>query len=397
VPLPIAMDCNSAQLRYIVSVMLRSAKARPAASRPRTSRHTIDVVGVGINATDTIIRLPHFPAPDSKIEILSSDVRLGGHVASAMVACSRWGLRARYVGKIGDDDAGKLQIREMKRAGVAAHWIVASGTSSQIAYILVDEPSGERTVLWKRDPKIALLPRDLKRNFISGSRVLLVDGHDTPAATRSAQWAREQETVVVADLDNLYPGVEALLEFVDFPITSKEFPERLSGESDLLKSLPMIFLNFKFHLIAATLGPGGVLAWDGARFILCPGFRVHAIDTTGAGDIFHGAFVYGLARRWPLKEILEFSCAAAALNCTVLGARGHIGTLHEIHSLRASGQRSEAAYTVQELSSAADAARHLPRADRDKVARAAAESPGSGVSKASRALAAGPLGRRLSK
>src|SRR5579862_6487123 len=106
-----------------------------------------DVVGVGVNATDTIIRLPHFPAPDSKNELLTADVKLGGQVASAMVACRRWGLSARYVGKIGEDAAARLQINEMKRAGVDAHWIVAPGSMSQSSYVLVDERSGERTVL----------------------------------------------------------------------------------------------------------------------------------------------------------------------------------------------------------------------------------------------------------
>lgn len=312
-----------------------------------------DVVGVGINATDTILRLPHFPAPDSKVELLSADVRPGGQVASAMAACQRWGLAACYVGKIGDDDAGKLQMAEMEREGVEAHWILAPGCSSQTAFILVDEPTGNRTVLWKRDPSIALRPADLRRAWISGARLLLVDGHDTEAAAQAARWAREERIPVVADLDNVYPGVQGLLEYVDFPVTSKDFPERLTKERDLLKSLPQIFRGFHCRMVAATLGPLGVVAWDGLRFVLCPGFRVTAVDTTGAGDIFHGAFCYGLVRSWPLEQILDFSCAAAALNCTAPGARGSIATLDQIEHLRRSGQRSEAAYTPTELQNAA--------------------------------------------
>jgi len=321
-----------------------------------SASHSIDVVGVGINATDTIIRLSRFPASDSKIELVSAEVSPGGQVASAMVACRRWGLSARYVGKIGDDSAGELQQREMQRDGVDVHWIVAPGCSSQIAYILVDESSGERTVLWKRDPAIALHPSDLKREWISGARVLLVDGHDTEAAAQAACWARKEGIGVVGDFDNRYPGVQGLLQFVDFPITSKDFPERLTGERDLLKSLPEIHAQFKCRITAATLGPLGVLAWDGERFHLCPGFRVHAVDTTGAGDIFHGAFVYGLARGWPTETNLEFSCAAAALNCTAPGARGRIASLDEIEILRRSGDRSEIAHTYAELQQAARAA-----------------------------------------
>lgn len=311
------------------------------------------VVGVGINATDTIVRLPHFPAPDSKVEMIAAEIKAGGQVASAMVACQRWGLHARYVGKIGGDAAGRFQIEEMAREGVEAYWINAKKCMSQSANILVDARTGERTVLWKREPGIALRPGDLRREWIRGARALLVDGHDTAAAKRAAQWARDENIPVVGDFDNRYPRVEALLEFVDFAITSKDFPERLSGERNLLKSVPKIHKKFKCCLMAATLGRFGVLAWDGARFILCPGFVVKNVDTTGAGDIFHGAFVFGLVRGWEVEEVLEFSCAAAALNCMAAGARGRIATLGEIDKFRRSAARSEAAYTAGVLIEAA--------------------------------------------
>ena len=315
------------------------------------------VVGVGINATDTIIRLPRFPTLDSKVEILSAQVRAGGQVASAMVACRRWGRRARYVGKIGGDAAGKFQMQEMRREGVDAHWIVADDSTSQTAYVLVDEPSGERTILWKRDASIALRPGDLTRRWISGARILLVDGHDTAAATRAARWASQEKITVVADLDNPYSGVQVLLRIVDFPVTSKDFPERLTRERDLLKSLPKIQREFKCRMIVATLGRMGAVAWNGTEFLHCPGFRVKAIDTTGAGDIFHGAFVYSLAQGFEMKEALEFSCSAAAINCTAPGARGKIGTLEEIARLRKTGARSEPAFTSDALREAGAAAR----------------------------------------
>ena len=321
-----------------------------------TASPQVDVMGAGINPTDTTIRLPHFPSLDSKVELLSADVKPGGQVASAMVACRGWGLSARYVGKIGDDEAGSFQMAEMQRVGVEAHWIVAQGCASQTSFILVDERSGERTVLWKRDPTIAHHPEDLNREWIRGAKVLLVDGHDTETAAQAAIWAREDGILVVGDLDNRDPGVEALLQYTDFAITSKNFPERLTGETNLLKSLPRIFRDFKFRLIGATLGRLGMLMWDGTQFLLCPGFRVRAVDTTGAGDIFHGAFIYGLLHDWDMKEILEFSCAAAALNCTASGARGRIAPLQEIENLRQTGGRSEIAYTAEALHEAALAA-----------------------------------------
>lgn len=317
---------------------------------------SVDVVGVGNNATDTIIRLPHFPTLDSKVEIRSSEVRAGGQVASAIVACRRWGLSNRYVGKVGDDAAGRFQIEEMRREEVDAHWIVTGRCASQTSYILVDETSGERTVLWNRDSSIALHATDLKREWISDARVLLVDGHDTEAATQAARWAREESIPVVGDFDNRYPGVEGLLEYVDFAITSQSFPERLTGEKDLLKALPEICRRFKCRMAGATLGRMGALSWDGEQFLLSPAYRVRAVDTTGAGDIFHGGFLLGLLRGWQPEEILEFSCAAAALNCTAPGARGHIATLDEIEKFRRNASRSELAYTRESLSAARRAA-----------------------------------------
>lgn len=331
-----------------------------------------DVVGVGINATDTIIRLPHLPAIDTKVEILSDEVKAGGQVASAMVACRRWGLRARYVGKIADDAAGKFQTAEMAREGVETHWITAPGCASQIAYILVDEPTGERTVLWKRDLRIALRPADLKREWIAGARALLVDGHDTEAASRAARWAQDMAIPVVGDFDNRYPGVEALLDDVDYAVTSRDFPGRLTQETNLLRALALMHARFRFRLTCATIGRLGAIAWDGERFLLCRGYRVNAMDTTGAGDIFHGAFLYGLLRGWAPERTLDFSCAAAALNCTAPGARGGIAPLEHIEDLMKNGARSETAYTQEELSAAGDQARYLEaqsRSDAKSIVR----------------------------
>jgi sulfofructose kinase len=316
----------------------------------------MDVVSVGINATDTIIRLPRFPASDSKMELLSADIRPGGQVASAMVACQRWGLRTRYVGKIGDDAAGKFQVREMAREGVEAHWIKVANSASQASFILVDARTGERTVLWKRDPRIAIAPSDLCRHWLQGCRALLVDGHDTAASTQAARWARDERMPVIADLDNLYRGVKALLKYVDFPITSKDFPARLTGEQNLLKSLPQIHAEFKCRLTTATLGSLGAIAWDGQRFFLVRGFKVRAVDTTGAGDIFHAGFIYGFIHGWPFEVILEFSNAAAALNCTASGARGRIANLAEIDNLCRTAARSKRAFTPKQLLEASQAA-----------------------------------------
>jgi sulfofructose kinase len=312
----------------------------------------VDIVGVGLNATDNLIRLPHFPAFNSKVEFRVSEILPGGQVATAITACARWGLRTRYVGKIGDDSAGQLQRREMGKAGVEARWITVPDCQSQSSFILVDEESGERTVLWKRDPRLELLPSEIEREWVVQSRLLHVDGHDCAGATAAARWARASHIPVTADLDNRYPGVEALLENVDYAIASKEFHTRLCGESDPFISLPAIASRFGCRLTAATLGADGVLAWDGARFHYSPAFELKPVDTTGAGDVFHAAFAYSLLKGDDLPRSLEFSCAAAGLACMGMGARGGIKSLEEIAELLRNGRRRPAAFTAGQLDAA---------------------------------------------
>jgi len=313
-----------------------------------TNSSKVDVVGVGLNATDTFIPVAHYPARGSKVVFRSAQVLLGGQVATAMIACQQWGLRARYIGKVGDDSAAELHRAEFQRAGVEAHLFTAPGCPSQQAFILVDD-SGERTVLWKRDDRLTLRPEELHKDWILNSRALHIDGHDTAAATAAAGWARAAGIPVIADVDDLYHGVETLLKSVDYLITSRDIPGRLTGEPDLRKSLPALRERFGSRLTAATLGEDGVLAWDGKQFHHATAFRVQPVDTTGAGDIFHAGFIYGLLQGWPLQRQLDFACAAAALNCTALGARGRIQSVENIDLLIATGARHAAAYDISSL------------------------------------------------
>jgi len=308
-----------------------------------TLARKLDVVGVGLNATDTLIPVAHYPARGSKIEFRSARVLPGGQVATAMIACQQWGLRARYVGKMGDDIAAELHRAEFARLGVEAHLFTAPGCPSQQAFILVDD-GGERTVLWKRDDRLILRPEELLEDWIVNSRALHVDGHDTAAAAVAATWARAASIPVIADIDELYPGVETLLKNVDYFIASRDIPGRLTEEPDLKKSLPALQKRFGSRLTAATLGEEGVLAWDGRQFHYAAAFRIEPVDTTGAGDIFHAGFIYGLLEGWPLPRQLDFACAAAALNCTAIGARGGIQSVDAIERLIATGTRHAPAY-----------------------------------------------------
>jgi sulfofructose kinase len=294
--------------------------------------HQVDLVGVGLNATDTLIPLSNFPARGSKTEYATEIVMPGGQVATTVVACQTWGMSTRYVGKVGDDDAASLHTREFLRTGVDARLISVAGAASARSLILVDQ-SGERTVLCRRDERLILQPKELQRDWITNARVLHVDGHDTAAATLAATWARAAGIPVVADLDETYPGVDALIQNIDCLIVSRDFPYRLTGEPNLKAALREIQQRYGCSLTAATLGPDGVLAWDGEHFHHAAAYQVPVVDTTGAGDIFHAGFIFGLLQGWPLDRQLDFSCAAAALNCMSEGARGGIRPVEAIEAL----------------------------------------------------------------
>jgi sulfofructose kinase len=309
----------------------------------------VDLVGVGLNATDTLIPLAAYPARGSKVEYRNASVMPGGQAATTVVACQTWGMATRYVGKLGDDDAARLHRSEFARTGVDACLIEVAGAASPQSLIVVDG-GGERTVLCRRDERLLLHPDDLDRDWILNARALHVDGYETAAATVAARWARAAGLPVVADLDETYPGVDDLIENIDYLIVSRDFPGRLTGERTLEKALRRMHARYGCRMTAATLGQEGVLAWDGSRFYLHAAYRVPVVDTTGAGDIFHAGFIYGLLQGWPLEQQLDFACAAAALNCTASGARGGIRTVEAVQHLMQTTPR----YDMADLAQAAD-------------------------------------------
>jgi sulfofructose kinase len=170
---------------------------------------------------------------------------------------------------------------------------------------------------------------------------LHVDGHDTAAAIQAATWAKASNVPVIADLDEVYPGVQGLLGSIDYLIASRDIPGRLTGKANLRTALQSLQTRYGCRLTAATLGHEGVIAWDGSQFHCAAAFRVESVDTTGAGDIFHAGFIYGLLQGWPIARQLDFACAAAALNCQAIGARGGIQSVKAIENLISTGARHE--------------------------------------------------------
>src|ERR1700723_2492499 len=233
-----------------------------------------DILGIGENATDTVLQLPQFPPLGSKVEMLGTQIMLGGQVATALIACQRWGLRTHYVGVVGDDHAAELHRRELRSARVHSDLAQVPRTLSQMSFILIDTSSGERTIVWRRDPRLTVPPAFLQRSWVTGARLLHIDGHDPATTSVASSWARASGIPVVADLDHMSPGLQRLLPFVDYPVTSKEFPVDATGEKNLLKTLPQLHRKYGSRAVCATLGVNGALAWDGSRFCYAPSYKV---------------------------------------------------------------------------------------------------------------------------
>jgi len=297
-------------------------------------------VGVGLNATDTLLLVPRFPAFAGKVPFEGEMISPGGQVASALAACARLGLRTKYIGTIGDDERGRIQLESLRQAGINLdHVQCRAGCPNQSAYIIIDRRTGERTVLWSRPECLRIDPAEIQPEQILCGRLLHIDGHDTPAVEHAAHLAHRAGIPVTVDVDTIYHGFDRVLPHVDYLIASSEFPVQWTNERDPLRALEMIQREYGMRVAAMTLGAHGALALENGRFLYSPAFVVNCVDTTGAGDVFHGAFCYSVLEGMPLADALDFSNAMAALNCTAMGARGGICGLEEVRALMQRGSR----------------------------------------------------------
>jgi len=302
----------------------------PAASRP------FDVVTVGLNSIDLVALVEHYPASNSKQRLESYAKRPGGQMATAAAVCARLGLRARYIGAFGSDDLAVMGRQSLTAEGVdvSAAWDVA-GATSQFAVIIVDASTGERTVLWNRHPGLTMRAEQIDPAAVTSGRMLLVDCHETPAATEAARVARSAGIPTVVDVEKVREGIHDLLAQIDCIIAAEAFPEALTGFGDPGRALAAIAAEYRAPIVAVTLGEEGSLALCGGREIRTPAFRVACVDSTGAGDAFHGGFVAACLRNpdAEVEEVLAYANAVAALNCRALGARGGLPTAAEVDAM----------------------------------------------------------------
>jgi sugar/nucleoside kinase (ribokinase family) len=289
-----------------------------------------DVVGMGLNAIDYLCLVPHYPRFNSKVKMLDFKREAGGQIATALVALSRWGLYTAYIGKVGDDEWGGFARQELEREGVDISGLVtAKDTSSQFAFIMVDQVSGERTIVWHRSEEANLRPEELNPEIIKAAQVLHLDGHEIEPAIRAAHWAQEAGIKIVLDIDSINPKTPELVSLTHILVSDQEFPYNYTGEKDPLEALRHIQQQGP-EVVAMTMGKEGSLAIWGDKVLRTPGFKVRTVDTTGAGDLFHAGIIYSLLQGWSPEDSLIFANAVAGLSCQKLGGRSGIPTLKEV-------------------------------------------------------------------
>ena len=305
---------------------------------PAPGERLFDVAGFGLNSVDLVTVVAQYPASNTK-QRLQQFARLpGGQAATALVACARLGWRTRYVGSFGSDKFGALSRESLVHAGVdvsAARTV--SGAINQFAVILVDARTGERTVLWDRDPALTMEPGDVPKDAVTSARMLVMDCHETLAATEAARYARQAGIPTVLDVENVRPGIHELLQQIDAIVASQEFPTMLTGYEDLGRALEVMAQEIAAPLLCVTLGDEGSLARCNGREIRTRAYRVACVDSTGAGDVFRGAFAAGCLRApdGDIEHVLDYANAVAALNCQGLGARGGIPQAEQVEQLLA--------------------------------------------------------------
>ena len=311
---------------------------------PARGRYRFDVVGFGLNTTDLLAVVSEYPQPDTKQAIRSLEYSPGGQAATAMATCARLGWAARYIGCFGGDANASEGRESLLRFGVdlTAARTVEDSTNA-FSLIIVDERTGNRTVLWSRHPGLTFLAADVQADAVCSGRVLLVDCHETAASTAAAGYAQLLGIPTVIDVERVRPGIEELLQRIDVIITAEAFPAELTGISDPGKSLRALAETYRPAMVCMTLGSKGSLALVDGVEIRTRGYRVPVIDTTGAGDVFRGGFIAGWLRGGAtveVEEVMEYANATAALKCRSLGARTGIPRPTEVDALLRSGDRT---------------------------------------------------------
>ena len=289
-----------------------------------------EVVGLGQCCIDYLGVVEQYPDVNAKEEVNNLTVQGGGPVATAMVTLSRLGTSTTFIGKISNDYFGSLIKDSLTSAFVNIdHIVIEKDKRSQFAFIVIEKETGKRTVLWSRATVAPLRSEEVNRGVINTAKVLLLDGLMKDASMAAAEYAREAGVTIVVDAGSMREGALALANLSDYFIASEDFARQFSHANDP-KVAAMELLDQGAKTVIITLGEKGSICATPESHFYQPAFKINAVDTTGCGDVFHGAFIFGLLQKWELYETIRFASATAALKCREIGGRTAIPDLREV-------------------------------------------------------------------
>lgn len=289
----------------------------------------LDVVGLGCACLDFLGIVSHLPDQDDQVWMSDSTQQGGGMVSTALVTLSSLGASTAFVGKVGNDMAGRAVMEEFDLYGVdSTHLIVEAGATTPVSMILVDESTGQRTIM-AGGTTVEISPSEIPAGMIADAKYLHLDTTGRQAALAAAEIARGAGVPVVMDADSLSrpQDIEDLLRVTDYLIASQVFAEALTGLADPAAAAKSLS-GYGSSVTVVTLGEEGSYTLADGQSFHTPAFPVEVIDTTGAGDVYHGAYIFGLLHEWSLEKTSVFSSAVAAVSCTRLGGRTGIPKLN---------------------------------------------------------------------
>ncbi len=304
-------------------------------------KQRLDVVGLGYCAYDILAIVPGLPDFDDVNTMPMAELVHdgGGPVGTALAALARLGAGTGYIGVLGNDDEGHFLQGLFVQGGVdIARLRVRPDVGTNVCLLLVEQATARRAILCDQRVRSAdLTLDDTDREYIRSARALHLDGQFMPAAIQAANWAREAGLRVCFDGNHPRPGLDELLHLVDWLVVAEPFPSAYTGLSDQRDAARRL-LAMGAEVLVVTQGARGCQVWTTDDQFQVPGFRVEAVDTTGAGDAFHGAFIYGMLQDWSLTQVATFANAVAALNCRTLGGRRGLPTLAQVEDVLRTGE-----------------------------------------------------------
>jgi len=291
----------------------------------------MDVVGLGFSSLDYVGIVPHLPRLDEGMGLSDLTTQGGGPVAQALVTLARLGANVGYIGRFGDDDAGIAMRRSLEDEGVdLAELQLERGATSAQCIILVDQATGKRSICAYHGTAGDVTVSSRSLDYVCSGRYLHLDGFSMEGALAAARAARTAGVRVCLDAGGPFERLREVIEATDILIANEQFALDAGRGDYELGAARLRALGPR--IVVATLGAAGSYTLTGNEAFLIPSFPVDVVDTTGAGDVFHGAYLYGLLQRWPLRQVAVFANAAAALKCTRLGGRAGIPRLAAVES-----------------------------------------------------------------